>query len=68
MKRNRLLLSHLFRLRDALDYLDADRNRFNSEDRPPVTALCIGQQGMDIDRLELRHLGRSKQSDERSSN
>ena len=47
------LLPRLVRFRDAPGYLGMDRNRFNSEVRPHLTAIPIGQQGVAIDRLEL---------------
>jgi hypothetical protein len=47
------LLPRLVRLRDAPAYLGMDRNRFNSEVRPRLTRIPIGQQGIAFDRLEL---------------
>jgi hypothetical protein len=41
------------RLRDAPRYLGMNRNLFNSEVRPYVTEVRIGQQGVAFDRLEL---------------
>lgn len=43
----------LIRLRDAPKYLGMDRNRFNSEVRPFLITLKIGQQGIAFDRLDL---------------
>ena len=43
----------LLRLRDAPFYLGMDRNRFNSEVRPYLTEIPIGEQGIAYDRLEL---------------
>lgn len=43
----------LIRLRDAPNYLGMDRNRFNSEVRPYLVTLKIGQQGIAFDRLDL---------------
>ena len=48
----------LIRLRDAAKYLGMDRNRFNSEVRPFLITLRIGQQGIAFDRLDLRSMGR----------
>lgn len=45
----------LIRLRDAPKYLGMDRNRFNSEVRPFLITLKIGQQGIAFDRLDLDH-------------
>ena len=47
------LLPRLLRLRDVPAYLGMDRNRFNAEVRPYLTAIPIGQQGIAFDRLEL---------------
>src|SRR5215218_795739 len=46
-------LPRLLRLRDAPFYLGMDRNRFNSEVRPYLTEIPIGEQGVAFDRLEL---------------
>ncbi len=43
----------LIRLRDAAHYLGMDRNRFNTEVRPFLLSLKIGQQGIAFDRLDL---------------
>jgi hypothetical protein len=43
----------LIRFRDAPRYLGMDRNRFNAEVRPSLTAIPIGRQGIAFDRLEL---------------
>lgn len=43
----------LIRLRDAANYLGMDKNRFNTEVRPFLTTLKIGQQGIAFDRLDL---------------
>ncbi len=48
-----VLLPRLVRFRDAPAYLGMDRNRFNSEVRPYLTNIPIGQQGIAFDRLEL---------------
>lgn len=47
------LLPRLVRFRDAPAYLGMDRNRFNSEVRPFLTIIPIGQQGIAFNRLEL---------------
>src|SRR5687768_2942894 len=47
------LLPRLIRFRDAPTYLGMDRNRFNSEVRPHITAIPIGIQGIAFDRLDL---------------
>ena len=47
------ILPRLLRLRDAPLYLGMDRNRFNSEVRPYLTEIPIGNQGIAFDRLEL---------------
>ncbi|MCH8137307.1 MAG: hypothetical protein IIB77_15135, partial [Proteobacteria bacterium] len=47
------LLPRLVRFRDAPAYLGMDRNRFNTEVRPYLTKIPIGQQGIAFDRLEL---------------
>lgn len=36
----------LIRLRDAPNYLGMDRNRFNTEVRPDLTEIPIGEQGI----------------------
>jgi hypothetical protein len=46
-------LPRLLRFRDAPRYLGMDRNRFNAEVRPFLTAIPIGRQGIAFDRLEL---------------
>jgi hypothetical protein len=43
----------IIRFRDAPRYLGMDRNRFNTEVRPRVTEIPIGNQGIGFDRLEL---------------
>src|SRR5690606_26724649 len=48
-----VLLPRLLRFRDAPRHLGMDRNRFNAEVRPHVTAIPIGSQGIAFDRLEL---------------
>ena len=48
-----MLLPRLIRLRDAPAYLGMDRNRFNKEVRPKLTAIPVGTQGIAFDRLEL---------------
>jgi hypothetical protein len=47
------LLPRLIRLRDAPYYLGMDRNRFNSEVRPLLIEIPIGEQGIAFDRLDL---------------
>jgi predicted DNA-binding transcriptional regulator AlpA len=47
------LLPRLIRLRDAPFYTGMDRNRFNSEVRPYLVQIPIGEQGIAFDRLEL---------------
>ena len=47
------LSPRLIRLRDAPAYLGMDKNRFNREVRPSVTAIPIGKQGIAFDRLDL---------------
>ena len=47
------ILPRLLRLRDVPAYLGMDRNRFNQEVRPYLTAVPIGRQGVAFDRLEL---------------
>src|SRR5690606_14572974 len=47
------LAPRLIRLRDAPYYLGMDRNRFNTEVRPALTIVPIGQHGIAFDRLEL---------------
>ena len=47
------LLPRLVRLRDAPFYLGMDRNRYNSDVRPYLTEIPIGEQGIAFDRLEL---------------
>ena len=47
------VLPRLLRLRDVPAYLGMDRNRFNAEVRPFLTAIPIGRQGIAFDRLEL---------------
>jgi hypothetical protein len=41
------------RLRDAPIYLGMDKNRFNREVRPLLSAIPIGTQGVAFDRLDL---------------
>lgn len=43
----------LVRLRDAPAYLGMDRNRFNSDVRPTLIEIPIGEQGIAFDRLDL---------------
>ena len=47
------LIPRLIRLRDAPFYVGMDRNRFNSEVRPYLIQIPIGEQGIAFDRLEL---------------
>ena len=46
-------LSKVIRLKDASAYLGMDKNRFNAEVRPYLTAIPIGHQGIGFDRLDL---------------
>ena len=48
-----VLTPRFIRLRDAPRYLGMDKNRFNREVRPALTALPIGVQGVAFDRLDL---------------
>ncbi|MGZ8942394.1 MAG: hypothetical protein ACXW00_06450 [Methylobacter sp.] len=48
-----VLLPRFIRYRDAPAYLGMDRNRFNGEVRPFITAIPIGKQGIAFDRLDL---------------
>ncbi len=48
-----VLLPRVIRFRDAPAYLGMDRNRFNTEVRPYLTRIPIGQQAIAFDRLEL---------------
>jgi hypothetical protein len=43
----------LIRLRDAPNYVGVDRNRLNSEIRPTLIEIPIGQHGIAFDRLDL---------------
>jgi predicted DNA-binding transcriptional regulator AlpA len=47
------VIPRLIRFRDAPQYLGMDRNRFNAEVRPYITAVPIGRQGIAFDRLDL---------------
>jgi hypothetical protein len=47
------LLPRIVRFRDAPRYLGMDRNRFNTEVRPYLTEIPIGNQGIGFDRLDL---------------
>jgi hypothetical protein len=47
------ILPRFIRLRDAPAYLGMDRHRFNSEVRPHLTEIPIGEQGIGFDRLDL---------------
>jgi hypothetical protein len=47
------ILPRFIRLRDAPAYLGMDRHRFNSEVRPQLIEIPIGDQGIGFDRLEL---------------
>lgn len=47
------LLPRLIRFRDVSGHLGMDRNRFNSEVRPYLTEIPIGEQGIAFDRLEV---------------
>ena len=47
------ILPRFIRLRDAPAYLGMDRNRFNAEVRPQLTAIPVGTQGVAFDRLDL---------------
>ena len=53
MSKSIVVLPRLLRFRDAPGYLGMDRNRFNTEVRPYLTKIPIGQQGLAFDRLEL---------------
>ncbi len=46
-------LPRFIRLRDAPSYLGMDKNRFNREVRPVLSAIPIGTQGIAFDRLDL---------------
>jgi hypothetical protein len=46
-------LPRFIRLRDAPRYLGMDKNRFNHDVRPHVTAIPIGTQGIAFDRVDL---------------
>ncbi len=46
-------LPRFIRLRDAPSYLGMDKNRFNREVRPLLSAIPIGTQGVAFDRLDL---------------
>jgi hypothetical protein len=48
-----VIVPRLLRFRDAPKYLGMDKNRFNREVRPWVTAIPIGRQGIAFDRLDL---------------
>ncbi len=47
------VLPRLIRLKDTPFYLGMDRNRFNTEVRPYLTEIPIGEQGIAFDRLDL---------------
>jgi hypothetical protein len=47
------LLARFIRLRDAPSYLGMDKNRFNRDVRPLLSAIPIGTQGVAFDRLDL---------------
>ena len=47
------ILPRLLRLRDTPAYVGMNRNQFNSEVRPCLTEIPIGEQGIAFDRLEL---------------
>ncbi|WP_020483067.1 hypothetical protein [Methylomonas sp. MK1] len=47
------ILPRFIRIRDAPFYLGMDKNRFNTEVRPSLTEIKIGQQGIAFDRIEL---------------
>jgi hypothetical protein len=47
------LLPRFIRLRDAPSYLGMDRNRFNRDVRPFLSAIPIGTQGIAFDRVDL---------------
>ena len=46
-------LPRFIRLRDAPSYLGMDKNRFNRDVRPRLSAIPIGTQGIAFDRLDL---------------
>src|SRR3954454_19171022 len=48
-----VLVPRLIRLRDAPRYLGMDKNRFNRDVRPRVTAIRIGTQGIAFDRIGM---------------
>jgi hypothetical protein len=47
------MLPRLIRLRDAPAYLGMDKNRFNTEVRPSLIEIPIGDVGIAFDRLDL---------------
>ena len=47
------IMPRVLRLRDAPRYLGMNRNLFNVDVRPFLTAVRIGRQGVAFDRLEL---------------
>jgi hypothetical protein len=47
------LLPRFIRMRDAPSYLGMDKNRFNRDVRPLLSAIPIGTQGIAFDRLDL---------------
>jgi hypothetical protein len=48
-----MLLPRVIRAKDAPAYLGMDRNRFNREVKPYLTAIPIGIQGVGYDRFDL---------------
>jgi len=53
MRPTHSIAPRLIRFRDAPFYLGMDKNRFNTEVRPCVTEIRIGEQGIAFDRLDL---------------
>jgi predicted DNA-binding transcriptional regulator AlpA len=43
----------IVRYRDAPGYLGMDRTKFDTEVRPAITEIPIGQRGIGFDRIEL---------------
>lgn len=52
-KRDMTLQPRVIRLKHAARYLGMDKNRFDAEVRPYVTAVRIGVRGIGFDRLDL---------------
>lgn len=47
------IIPRIIRLRDAPNYLGMNKNHFNSNVRPCLTEIPIGDKGVGFDRLEL---------------